>query len=44
VIKGPYLQSRLAIALYGAGAGKQANLMANTIVNSIYNDLSGGYK
>jgi hypothetical protein len=44
VIKGPYLQSRLAIALYGAGAGKQANVMANTIVNSIYNDLSGGYK
>lgn len=44
VIKAPYLQSRLAIALYSAGAGKKANIMANTIVNSIYNNLSGGYE
>lgn len=45
IVKAPYVQSRLAIALYSSGVPKaRANAMANVIINATYNSMVGGYE
>lgn len=39
LLKSPVVQSQLALTLKRAGAGKEANVMANAIANSIYHKM-----
>ena len=39
-LRNPGVQSRIAIALKNAGAGRKSNAMANALVNSIYQRIS----
>jgi hypothetical protein len=41
LLKSPVVQSNLALVLHRGGAGAKANLMANTIADTIYNKATG---
>ena len=44
ILKSPWVQSQLAISLRQMGVKSKVNLVANSITDSIYNNLTGGYK
>ncbi len=44
ILRSPYVQSRLAIALKRMGAGSEANVIANTVTQAVYDKLTGKYQ